>query len=192
MKFKCKKISIVYIFSYKSRIETCPRKSNLLRGGSMMMISKILFLSTLVVGLASCSLTQIKKDKSTSGTSIDVLRNGESISIAGVSKTDIKVKVMTKSGSECLGTFKYKSSYKGYIGISDPKNVYYGKFSPASSSCKDALGENTGSDIALVHYRTGGILSSAIMGKELVRICKDKDNNGLCNPHNTFSLAESE
>ncbi|OUR95504.1 hypothetical protein A9Q84_16865 [Halobacteriovorax marinus] len=158
----------------------------------MKKFSKIVFLSTLFVGLTSCSLTQIKKDKSVSGTSIDVLRNSESISIAGISKTDIKVKIMTKSGKECLGTFMYKSSYKGYMGISDPKNVYYGKFSPASSSCKDALGENTGNDIALVHFRTGGIFSSAIMGKEFVRICKEKDNHGLCNPHNTFSLSESK
>ena len=152
---------------------------------------KILICAITLIGLSSCTLARLKNGSSTTGTSIDALRDGETISIRGMSEKDIKVSVLTSSGKKCKGNFKFERSRKGYLGFSAAKNVYQGKFTTNSKECKEAIGKNVGKTVALVHIRSGGILGSSILASHMVYVCDGLENKiGFCSPQNTFKLTE--
>lgn len=69
-----------------------------------------------------------------SGSSIDALRDGESISVRSVDGDALKIKVVTKSGESCVGDFNFKESAKSWLGIMPAKNIYVGKFNSTSKS----------------------------------------------------------
>ena len=151
---------------------------------------KNLVLSIFALSLCSCALPQLKKGESVTAKSIDVLRKNEAMSINAASENTIAVKVQAADGSACLGSFTYADgeSQKGYLGITQPANVYYGSFKAGQGpACLDATG-NDGVETALVHMRVNGLLSSSMMAREGVKLCQKKE--GLCLPHNTFMISD--
>ena len=135
--------------------------------------------------LASCALKPIAESRT--GSSIDALRNGESISIATADgdTSSLKVDVVTKNGQNCSGVFKYIESSDGIPMVSSPSNTYHGKFTPTSADCKDALGENSNMEISLLHKASLSMFGS--IGTEYIVVCKELDGL-LCLAKNTFEL----
>ena len=135
--------------------------------------------------LASCALKPISDTRT--GSSIDALRSGESISVAVADEdaSSLKVDVVTKSGQTCSGMFKYIESSDGIPMVSSPSNSYHGKFTPNSADCKDALGENSNMEISLLHKASLSMFGG--IGTEYIVVCKELDGL-LCLAKNSFEL----
>ncbi len=149
-------------------------------------MKQLIMLLTLGLILASCSLSRIKSGASRSGSSMDVLRDNETINIRGVTEDKVKIKVITKNGTSCLGSFDFHDSGRSWFGITAAKNTYHGKFSSKSKACKEALGKNSSKGVELQHIRLGGILGSSWMSTEGVVVCDDQE--GFCLGQNTFKI----
>jgi len=151
-------------------------------------MNKTLLLAFASLFLGACSIAQIQEGEQYTGTSMDLLQDGQDINARLVGgKLEIMI---TAKGERCKGTFQYVDSDKSYLGFTTASNNYVGsfngKFGPA---CTAAVGSKSGTRIAVQIARLGGLMGTSVMSSTAIRICSDAE--GVCVPKNTFKVTKS-
>ena len=150
-------------------------------------MKKILSLMSIMLFLSACSVAKIQDGEQYTGTSIDVLQDGQDIS-ARLIDGQLTIQITAKN-EKCIGKFQYTSSSKSYLGFTTASNSYLGEFSnKLGPACEAAVGNKGGQKIEVQVARMGGLLGSSIMSSTAIRICDDAE--GLCLPKNTFKVTK--
>ena len=151
-------------------------------------MKKTLLLTLASVFLGACSIAQIQEGEQYTGTSMDLLQDGQDINARLV---DGKLEIMISAkGEKCKGHFQYVDSDKSWLGFTTASNNYVGTFSGKfGKACQKAVGTAPGTKIAVQIARMGGLLGTSMMSSTAIRICSDAE--GVCVPKNTFKVEKS-
>jgi len=150
-------------------------------------MKKTLFPILIMLLLSACSVAKINDGEQYTGTTIDLLQDGQDINARLVDGL-LTVQILAKN-EKCTGQFQYVSSTKSYFGFTTAANSYVGEFSKKlGPACEAAIGNKGGTKLELQVARMGGLLGSGIMSTTVIRVCED--DTGVCIPKNTFKVTK--